>query len=277
MTAVSLAGASVAVTGGAHGIGAAISEHFTRASARVMIGDLDAEAAQGLAARLGDSARASALDVSDGQTFSAFLDAAENAHGPLDVMVNNAGVDWVGPFHDEPDDVSQRELLVNLMGTILGSRLALQRMLPRRRGHVVNIASGVGRVPLPGSAVYSATKHGVVGLTESVRLEYRDSGVNFTLVHPSQVDTAMIEGQPRPRPLPVVTPHDVAQAVLAAVRDNRFEVWVPSNQWVSVKFGNLLPRRLRERVMLVMGVGKIAGGADLEARRGYHDRMFGRS
>lgn len=276
MALVSLTNASVAVTGGANGIGAAIAEHFVKAGARVAIGDLDAEAAQRLAGKLGDSAIAVRLDVSDPDSFAAFLDAAEEAHGPISVMVNNAGVDWVSPFHEEPDEVSQRELAVNLMGPILGSRLALQRMLPRGRGHLVNVASGVGRVPLPGSAVYSATKHGVVGLTESLRLEYRESGIGFTLVHPAQVETAMIEGQARPRPLPVVTPDDVAGAVLDAVRRNRFEVWVPSNQWVSVKLGNLLPRRARERVLLAMGVGKIAGETDRTARRSYHERMFGR-
>jgi NAD(P)-dependent dehydrogenase (short-subunit alcohol dehydrogenase family) len=272
---VSIRDASVAVTGGAHGIGAAVAEHFVRAGARVAIGDLDADAAQALASRLGAGATATSLDVSDRGSFAAFLDRAEEAHGPLTIMVNNAGVDWVGPFHEEPDEVSQRELAINLLGPILGSRLALQRMLPRRQGHLVNIASGVGRVPLPGSAVYSATKHGVVGLTESLRLEYRDSGIGFTLVHPAQVETAMIDGQPRPRLLPVVTPEDVARSVVEAVRANRFEVWVPSSQWVSVKFGNLLPRRARERVLLAFGVGKIAGEADQDARRGYHERMFG--
>jgi NAD(P)-dependent dehydrogenase (short-subunit alcohol dehydrogenase family) len=277
MAGISLTDTSVAVTGGAAGIGAAIAGHFVRAGARVAIGDLDAGAAQAHATKLGPGAAGFELDVSDRASFAAFLDAGEEAHGPLDVLVNNAGVDWVGPFHEEPDEVSQRELAVNLMGAIIGSRLALQRMLPRGRGHVVNMASGVGRVPLPGSAVYSATKHGVVGLTESLRLEYRGSGINFTLVHPSQVETAMIEGQPRPRPLPVVSPDDVAQAVVAAVRNNKFEVWVPANQWVSVKLGNLLPRRVRERVIMAMGLGKIAGEADLTARRGYHDRMFGRS
>lgn len=275
MTNGSVSNASVAVTGGAHGIGRAIATHFARAGARVAVGDLDVEAAKALAGELGAGAIAAALDVSDPESFASFLNAAEEAHGPLGVMVNNAGVDWVGPFHEEPDSVSQRELLVNLMGPILGSRLALQRMLPRRQGHVVNVASGVGRIPLPGSAVYSATKHGVVGLTESLRLEYRDSGINFSLVHPSQVETAMIDGQPRPRLLPVVTPDDVARAVLDAVIHNRFEVWVPANQWVSVKLGNLLPRRVRERVILGVGVGQIAGGADQAARRGYHERMFG--
>jgi short-subunit dehydrogenase len=148
-------------------------------------------------------------------------------------------------------------------------------MLPRRQGHLVNIASGVGRVPLPGSAVYSATKHGIVGLTESLRLEYRGSGIGFTLVHPAQVKTAMLQGEPHPRLLPLVTPDDVAQAVLDAVRDDKFEVWVPASQAISVKLGNLLPRPLREGVMRAMGVGRIAGDADLSAWREYHDRMFG--
>lgn len=275
MGSVQISDASVAVTGGAHGIGAAIARAFARHGARVAIGDLDQAGAQTLAGRLGGQALGAALDVASRESFTEFLDRAEEAHGPLTIMVNNAGVDWVGPFHDEPDEVSQRELAINLLGPILGSRLAIQRMLPRGQGHIVNVASGVGRVPLPGSAVYSATKHGVVGLTESLRLEYRGGPIGFTLVHPSQVETAMIDGQPRPRLLPVVTPEDVARAVIKAVEKNTFEVWVPSNQWVSVRLGNLLPRRARERILLALGVGKIAGEADPSARRNYHERMFG--
>jgi NAD(P)-dependent dehydrogenase (short-subunit alcohol dehydrogenase family) len=272
---ISLQDACVAVTGGANGIGRAIVEHFVRAGARVTIGDVDADGVQRLAAELGERAVGLALDVRDESAFTSFLDAAEERHGPLAVMVNNAGVDWMGPFHEESNEVSRREIAVNLMGTIVGSRLALQRMLPRGRGHLVNIASGAGRVPLPGSAVYAATKHGVVGLTESLRLEYRDTPLRFSVVHPAQVETAMLDGQVRPRFLPVVSPDDCAEAVLDAVRSGRFEVWVPSNQWVSVKFSNLLPRSLRERLMLALGVGKIAGESDQDARRGYHERMFG--
>jgi short-subunit dehydrogenase len=148
-------------------------------------------------------------------------------------------------------------------------------MLPRRAGHLVNVASGVGRVPLPGSSVYSATKHGVVGLTESLRLEYRGSGVGFSVVQPAQVDTAMVDGQARPRALPVVSADQVAEAVVDAVRRDRFEVWVPASQAVSAKLGQLLPRRAREALLRALGVTRIAGETDLQARRAYHDRAFG--
>ena len=273
----SVTGLSVAVTGAANGIGRAVAEAFSRAGASVAIGDIDGGAAESAAESLGPGTLGVQLDVTNRDAFAGFLDAAEDRQGPLDVMVNNAGIDWIGPFHEEPDDVSRREIDVNLFGTIIGSRLALQRMLPRGRGHLVNVASGVGRVPLPGSAVYSATKHGVVGLTESLRLEYRESGLRFSIIQPAQVKTAMLDGQAQPPMLAQVTAEDVAEAVLDAVRKNRFEVWVPRNQAVTAKIGNILPRRAREAVLRAIGVDRIAEKTDQAARRGYHERMFGRS
>src|SRR5438067_11009185 len=100
---ISLANTCVAVTGGAHGIGRAIAQHFAQAGARVAIGDLDADVAQALADEIGSGAIGLALDVSSSSAFAAFLDAAAQAHGPLGVMINNAGIAWVGPFHEEPD------------------------------------------------------------------------------------------------------------------------------------------------------------------------------
>ncbi|HEX2084557.1 MAG TPA: SDR family oxidoreductase [Solirubrobacteraceae bacterium] len=270
-----IAGASAAVTGAAHGIGRAIAQRLAERGAKVALGDLDAEGAQRAAEELGDTAIAVELDVRDRDGFARFLDAAEDAHGPLALMVNNAGIDWIGPFHDEPDEVTRREIEVNLYGAILGSKLALQRMLPRGSGHLVNVASGVGRVPLPGSSTYSATKHGVVGLTESLRLEYRGRGIGFTLVQPAQVETAMLDGQARPRALPQVSADDVAKAVIAAIERNRFEVWVPRSQGVSAKLAGLAPRAVREAALRALGVTRIAGETDLEARREYHRRAFG--
>jgi NAD(P)-dependent dehydrogenase (short-subunit alcohol dehydrogenase family) len=274
VTTAPLAGLPVAITGGGHGIGRAIAEELARAGARVAVGDLDAGAAEAVAGSLGGDALGLALDVADRDSFAEFLAAAEERHGELGVLVNNAGIDWIGPFHEEPDEVTRREVDVNLVGTIVGTRLALQRMLPRGRGHIVNVASGVGRVPLPGSASYSATKHGIVGLTESLRLEYRGSGIRFSLIQPAQVETEMLVGQGRPRFLPIVTPGDVAAAVVDAVENDRFEVWVPGSQAVTAKLGLLLPRRAREALMRGLGLGKIAGETDLAARREYHERMF---
>src|SRR6476469_10303962 len=105
-----LEGASAAVTGGAHGIGRAIALHLAGAGARVAIGDVDLAAAEDVAREIGDAAFAAALDISDPDAFAAFLDAAEERHGPVAIMVNNAGIDWIGPCHEEPDEVTRREI-----------------------------------------------------------------------------------------------------------------------------------------------------------------------
>jgi NAD(P)-dependent dehydrogenase (short-subunit alcohol dehydrogenase family) len=273
---IPLAGASVAVTGAGRGIGRAIAIRLASAGARVAVSDINVDSAQAVASGIGVHAFALGLDVTQRDQFTAFLDAAEERHGPLAVLVNNAGVDWIGPFHEEPDEVTRREIEINLYGTAVGTKLALTRMLPRRTGHIVNIASGAGRVPLPGTSTYSASKHGVVGLTESLRLEYRDSGVAFSVVQPSQVETPMIDGQGRTRALPIITPEDVAAAVLDAIARQRFEVWVPRSQGATAKLSAILPRRAREAAMRLLGVTKIAGAYDRAARADYHQRAFGR-
>jgi short-subunit dehydrogenase len=105
-------------------------------------------------------------------------------------------------------------------------------------------------------------------------LEYRDSGIEFTVVQPAQVETAMIDGQARPRALPIVTPDEVADAVLDALRRRRFEVWVPRSQAASGKLAAVLPRPARETLLRALGVHRIAGGSDPDARRAYHQRAF---
>jgi len=124
--------------------------------------------------------------------------------------------------------------------------------------------------------VYTATKYGIVGLTESLRLEFRNSGVQFSLIHPGQIDTAMLSGPARPSKLvPVIGPDQVGRAIADAVEHQRFDVWVPANTAIGGRLGNVVPRAFYEQTLLALGVDKIALDVDLDARRNYHDRMFG--
>ena len=114
-----LGGLHVAITGGARGIGEATAARLRREGARVTLGDVDADAVRATAARLG--AHGEALDVTDRDSFTAFLDAAEAAQGPIDVLVNNAGIMPIGPFVEEPDSVARRQFDINVHGVILGA------------------------------------------------------------------------------------------------------------------------------------------------------------
>ena len=172
----SVAGKVVAITGGARGIGKSTATALIRRGARVAIGDLDLALAEQTAAELGGNAVAFELDVTDRESFARFLDAAEKELGPIDVLINNAGIMPVGPFVDETDETAKMLVDINLHGVIFGTKLALERMIPRRSGHIVNIASQAGKAGLPGGATYCATKHAVVGLSEAVRLENLEHG-----------------------------------------------------------------------------------------------------
>ena len=162
-----LAGETAAITGGARGIGRATAAAFLRRGMKVAIGDVDLETARQTASELGPSAVALPLDVTDRSSFSSFLDGAEEQLGPVDVLVNNAGIMQLGRFIDEDDLTARRMVDINLHGVIFGMKLALARMIPRDRGHIVNISSQAGKFGSPGGATYSATKHAVVGLTEA--------------------------------------------------------------------------------------------------------------
>src|SRR6476469_8972449 len=172
----SLSGKVVAITGGARGIGKATATALVRKGCRVAIGDLDVPLAEKTAAELGGGTVALAVDVTDRDSFAGFLDEAERQLGPLDVVINNAGIMPVTPFAEESVESLHRQIDINLHGVITGTQFAIERMRPRRTGHIVNIASQAGKGALPGIATYAATKHAVVGLTESVRWELRGSG-----------------------------------------------------------------------------------------------------
>src|SRR5581483_4088646 len=131
----------------------------------------------------------------------------------------------------EDDSTTRRIVDINLHGVILGMKLGLERMVPRERGHIVNIASQAGKFGAPGGATYSATKHAVVGLSEAVRGELRLMGANVDLsyVMPFVVNTELGSGLGDARGLHNLEPADVADAVVEALRHGTVEVWVPKS------------------------------------------------
>lgn len=152
----------VAITGAARGIGLATAMAFADAGAFVALGDLDFDVAARAAAKLGTKAIGLRLDVTDPASFEAFLAAAEDTFGPLDVLVNNAGIMPTGLFADEAAGMTDRIIDINLRGVIIGARLAVTRFVPRATGHLINIASLAGISGFPGLATYCATKHCIV-------------------------------------------------------------------------------------------------------------------
>ncbi len=268
----SVAGKMVAITGGARGIGKATAVALRRRGARIAIGDLDLELAEKTAAELGGNAVAFKLDVTDRDSFRAFLDGAEKELGPLDVLINNAGIMPVGVFADESDETARMMIDINLHGVIFGTKLALERMVPRRSGHIVNIASQAGKAGIPGGATYSATKHAVVGLSEAVRLENRDHGVEVSCVMPAVVNTELGSGLTDTRGVKKLEPEEVAEAIVEAIETNRFDVWVPkSSAGISVVL-NLVPRSGREAIAKFMKADKVLAEVDEQKRAAYEDR-----
>lgn len=192
-SAARIAGKVVVITGGARGIGYATARTLRDLGAQVAIGDVDEAKVKESGAELGLDVYG-ALDVTDPDSFEAFLDQVERTLGPIDVLVNNAGIMPTGHFADEPDRVSRRILDINVYGVVLGSKLATRRMLERGRGHVINIASLAGVVATPGLATYCASKAAVLALTDTLRLEYRDRGIEFSAVTPTFTNTELVAG-----------------------------------------------------------------------------------
>jgi NAD(P)-dependent dehydrogenase (short-subunit alcohol dehydrogenase family) len=268
-----LSGKVVAITGGARGIGKTTARALVGKGCRVAIGDLDLGLAEEAAAELGGGTVGLALDVSDRASFAVFLDEAERQLGPVDVLVNNAGLMPVTPFVEESDASIRRQLDVNLYGVIVGTQLAIERMRPRRCGHVINIASSAGKAGVPGIATYSATKHAVVGLTEAVRAEHSDDGIEFSYVMPITVNTQLIEGVKDQRGLKRIEPEDVAAEIVEALETGKVDVYVPKQLRASVMMGVILPRRAREAVGRLMGVDKVMTEVDPQARKAYEERV----
>jgi NAD(P)-dependent dehydrogenase (short-subunit alcohol dehydrogenase family) len=265
-------GKVVAITGGARGIGRSTAEALVREGAKVAIGDLDAELTEQVAGEIGGDTVGLPLDVTERESFAAFLDGVEERLGPVDVVINNAGIMPLGDFAEEDDATTIRIIDINVHGVLTGTKLAVRRMRPRRTGHIINVASMVGKISPPGGATYVASKHAVVGLTESVALENADYGIDFSVVMPVVVRTELGSGLKETRGVKSVGPEDVAAAIVDAIKVPKRDVYVPRETGAIHKATYPLPQRAQMAVAKAMKSDRILLDIDHGQRAAYEDR-----
>lgn len=266
-----ISGLSVIVTGGARGIGKATVERFARQGAKVAIGDRDVDLAELVAAPYGDRVKAASLDVTDPESWRTFLDEV-SVLGPFDVLVNNAGIMPLGSVLKEPDGVAKAIVDVNLHGVIFGTKAVAPGMVDRGHGHIVNVASAVGRLAVADGATYSASKFAAVGFSEAIRSELRPHGIDVTVVLPTVVQTELAAGVPAAKGVKPVTADDVAKVIEQAVRSPKAEMWVPRWSQGLVKVTSLLPRKVQDAMAKLTQADSVLAQADPAARAAYEER-----
>jgi len=233
-----LNGAVCLVTGATSGIGRATAIQLARAGARVISVGRDARGLEDIVAHTGGPGLR--VDLADPGEVERTAEEAVEAFGRVEVLVNNAGEGFAGPFAEMSPELAERLVRINLLAPIRMTRALLPAMIERGEGHVVNVASMAGHVGVGGEAVYSATKAALITFTDSMHYELAGTGVGVSVVSPGVVDTPFFErrGKPYdrkyPRPIP---PEPVAEGIVRAIRTRKPQVFVPA--WGS------FPARLR--------------------------------
>ena len=265
----------VAITGGARGIGHATARALAHQGARVAIGDLDGDLADEVAADLGSDAFGVGVDVTDNAAFTAFHDGVEHRLGPLDVLVNNAGIMSAGPIDAEDEAMTARAIAINLEAVIHGTREAVRRMKPRRTGHIVNVSSVVSKVAGSHCATYVATKFGVAGFSEAVAIELRGTGVEMSVVRPSLCHTDLASGFAGLRGMPFIEPEDVGARIVETLQRPRFDVPVPKSMGPMLWLNQALPFRARVALAHLSKADDVLSHIDAAGRAAYVERVKG--
>jgi NAD(P)-dependent dehydrogenase (short-subunit alcohol dehydrogenase family) len=255
------------VTGAASGIGKAVSGALVRRGATVVLADIDEggvkDAADALAAGPPGRVSSVALDVTDPEAVAALVARTAHDHGHLDFMFNNAGVAVVGPVSELTLAHWNRIIDVNLRGVVHGVVAAYPVMARQGRGHIVNTASLAGLLPSPMLTPYGMTKHGVVGLSVSLRMEGAEHGVRVSVVCPGVIDTPLLDkGNPPDLPPVVHAPNarrlltkmiggaypaaSLAEDVLDGVARNRPIVVAPRHARIPWRLYRVSPRLMIE-------------------------------
>ena len=230
-----LRGATAVVTGASRGIGVHIARALANEGVNLSLAarsEAELEAVRQDMTALGVKVIATRCDVTSAEDRAHLLERTMTELGPVDILINNAGIETVARFDSAPADDLVRTLEVNLVAAMLLTRSVLPGMLDRRRGHIVNIASGAGKVGVPYAVAYATSKHGMVGLTHSLRAEYHGNPVGFSVVCPGFVsETGMYarwedNGARAPKIAGRSTPQKVAEVTIGCIRKNRAEALV---------------------------------------------------
>lgn len=220
------------VTGASSGIGRATALRLARAGARVVVLGRDRTALDEVAARTGGTVVVA--DLADPSEVERAAAESLSIAGRVDVLVNNAGEGWAGPFAEINPLRAERLVRTNLLAPIRLARAVLPPMLERKTGHIVNMASIAGHVGVRDEVVYAATKAGLIGFSESLRYELAGTGVGVSVVSPGIVRTSFFErrGRPYERRFPrPIDPDRVARAVVRAIRRDKVQVFEP--RWMA--------------------------------------------
>ena len=268
-------GRTIAITGGARGIGYATATALLARGARVVIGDRDVALQESAVAKLGNLGPASGypLDVTDRESFATFLDKARvDGGGHIDVLINNAGVMPIGPFVEESEQSIRSSLEVNLYGVITGCQLVLPDMIARRSGHIINIASLSGLIPVPGQVVYVGAKFGVVGLSAALADEVARHHVNVSVVMPPFTRTELISGTKETAGTKPVEPEEIAAAIVKTLDKPKTHVAVPPFLRFTAQAAQMLGPRGRRWMNRKLGLDNVFLEFDTTARKNYEDR-----
>jgi short-subunit dehydrogenase len=246
-----LRGRNGLVTGAAGGLGGYIARALAAEGVNLVLSDLPGAPLDELIAELqglGVDVETVPADLMHRDEAETLVARAEDALGPLDILINNAGLEFSGPFLERTGDEIEALTRVNLLALMLITRSAMPGMVERGRGHVVNIASLAGKTSFPYLATYGASKHGVVGFTACLRAEYAEKPVGFSAICPGFVSRVgmfgRIEarvGEP-PGVVRTVPPEAVGEAVVTAIRSNRPEVIVQPGARPLILLSALAPR-----------------------------------
>jgi NAD(P)-dependent dehydrogenase (short-subunit alcohol dehydrogenase family) len=273
-TPIALEHAVVAVTGGGRGIGRATAKAFADRGARVAIGDLYLQAATDAALQIGERAAPFQLDAGDRDSYASFAAAVQEHLGPIDVLVNNAGIMPVGPLFDEPESVSVAQMNVNFWAHYHGLKLVAPGMVRRGRGHIVNVTSAAGKIHAAGLAMYCATKHAANALSRSAREELNGTGVTVTAVMPAAVKTQLTDGIPfgLDRFL-MLEPESVAQTIVGTLKGRPALAGTPRGLTLALDIAQFVPEPVWLLARKLVGADRTLGPIDRDARREYDERI----